>query len=242
MTFQDAQYRLLAYVRDRIHNGELTERALARRIGISQPHAHNVLKGARNLSPQVFDALLKYLHMSLLDLGEVTELQANINKRIIFPRQLDAPLLGSPLGPKLAWPSRTRMDQRFPLPYELPVAPPSVVFSRLARDPDMPDTLAGYDIAALDTGKDRRENLLPDGLYVISHRNEAVLRYLRPGAHGLYILHDLNRDAPEKWERLRIEPSQRLDLIRARVCWLGREGDRDLAPPHGRFLVDAISW
>jgi len=67
-TFGDAQHNLLAYVRDRIHNGELTERGFARQIGISQPHAHNALKGIRTLSPEVLDAILKYFHLSLLDL------------------------------------------------------------------------------------------------------------------------------------------------------------------------------
>ncbi|HEY6392524.1 MAG TPA: XRE family transcriptional regulator, partial [Bryobacteraceae bacterium] len=61
MTLQDAQLKLLTHVRDRIHNGELTERGFARLIGISQPHAHNVLKGVRNLSPQIFDSILKTL-------------------------------------------------------------------------------------------------------------------------------------------------------------------------------------
>src|ERR1035438_1976519 len=67
-TFQDAQLKLLAYVRDRIHNGELTERGFARRVGISQPHAHNALKGVRTLSPEVLDAVLSHFHLSLLDL------------------------------------------------------------------------------------------------------------------------------------------------------------------------------
>ena len=61
MTFQDARLKLLAYVRNEVRNGELTERGFARRIGISQPHAHNVLKGVRTLSPEVFDLVLKYL-------------------------------------------------------------------------------------------------------------------------------------------------------------------------------------
>jgi hypothetical protein len=67
-TFEDAQINLLAYVRDRIRNGELTERGFARQIGISQPHAHNALKGVRTLSPDVLDAILRYFHLSLLDL------------------------------------------------------------------------------------------------------------------------------------------------------------------------------
>jgi len=61
LTFQDAQLKLLVYVRRQIRNGDLTERGFARLIGISQPHVHNVLKGVRNLSPNIFDLALKYL-------------------------------------------------------------------------------------------------------------------------------------------------------------------------------------
>jgi plasmid maintenance system antidote protein VapI len=61
LTYQDVQLRLLAYVRSQITNGELTERGFARLIGISQPHVHNVLKGVRKLSPNIFDLALKYL-------------------------------------------------------------------------------------------------------------------------------------------------------------------------------------
>ena len=81
MTFREAQLKLLAYVVDRIHNGELTERGFARLLGISQPHVHNVLKGVRNLSPEIFDSILKYFHMSLLDLASVEEVEANLKKR-----------------------------------------------------------------------------------------------------------------------------------------------------------------
>ncbi len=81
MTFQDARLRLLAYVRNQIRNGELTERRFARLIGISQPHAHNVLKGVRTLSPEVFDLVLKYLHLSLLDLAPREEIEAQLDRR-----------------------------------------------------------------------------------------------------------------------------------------------------------------
>jgi len=68
LTFEDAQLKLLAYIRNRIRNGELTERALARQIGISQPHVHNALKGVRTLSPKVLDSILRRFQLSLLDL------------------------------------------------------------------------------------------------------------------------------------------------------------------------------
>ena len=73
MTFQDARLRLLAYVRNEVRNGELTERSFARLVGISQPHAHNVLKGVRTLSPDVFDLILKYL--VIIPSGQGSEVQ-----------------------------------------------------------------------------------------------------------------------------------------------------------------------
>jgi hypothetical protein len=60
--------RLRDNLRGRIRNGELTERGLARMTGLSQSHMHNVLKGARIMTPDVADLILRTLKMSLLDL------------------------------------------------------------------------------------------------------------------------------------------------------------------------------
>ena len=58
-------------VANRIAEGEITERALARRAGISQPHLHNVLKGIRGMTPDVADRLLEALHLSMEELVAV---------------------------------------------------------------------------------------------------------------------------------------------------------------------------
>ena len=68
MDFELLQLRLIAHVQDRVQRGELTERGLARRTGISQPHLHNVLKGVRVLSPHIGDVLMHHLHITVLDL------------------------------------------------------------------------------------------------------------------------------------------------------------------------------
>lgn len=75
MNFELLQLRLVAHVHGRVQRGELTERGLARRTGISQPHLHNVLKGVRVLSPQMGDLLLHHLHITLLDLLDADELE-----------------------------------------------------------------------------------------------------------------------------------------------------------------------
>jgi plasmid maintenance system antidote protein VapI len=79
MYFELLQLRLITHVQRRVHCGELTERGLARHTGISQPHLHNMLKGARVLSPQMADILLRYLHITLLDLLDESELAAHRN-------------------------------------------------------------------------------------------------------------------------------------------------------------------
>jgi transcriptional regulator with XRE-family HTH domain len=59
---------LRVYLNLRIRRGDFTERGLARRVGISQPHLHNVLKGARAMSTETADLILRRLGLSILDL------------------------------------------------------------------------------------------------------------------------------------------------------------------------------
>jgi transcriptional regulator with XRE-family HTH domain len=70
MTFFALHRRLVAAIELRIRNGNLSERGFARKVGVSQSHIHNVLKGARALSPAMCDRILEGLELSLLDLLE----------------------------------------------------------------------------------------------------------------------------------------------------------------------------
>ncbi len=241
MTFQDAQLKLLAQVRDRIRNGELTERGFARLIGISQPHVHNVLKGARKLSPKIFDSILKYFHMSLLDLVALDELQVYL-RRQLEARLAEAPFLNSPLGPGMPWPSGLNRRKRFPLPFPSLTVPSNLRMANLAPDPRMQPSLTDYDVALLDTSEPIRLKIDPEGLYVVQRDDEALLRYIRPGARVYYLVSDASMNTPTQWARLYVPENGLTDVVRARVRWLGREKDRDL-PAHqrGRFLYDAIS-
>jgi transcriptional regulator with XRE-family HTH domain len=60
--------RLREHLKDRIRRGEFTERSLSRRVKLSQAHVHNVLKGARAMSPQTADRFLNELGISISDL------------------------------------------------------------------------------------------------------------------------------------------------------------------------------
>lgn len=237
MTFQDAQLRLLAYVRDRIHNGELTERGLARLIGISQPHVHNVLKGARSLSIDMSDSILKLFHMSLLDLAPPEDLEANLERRKAPEPVLELAFLESAIGPGMPWPAGVDWRRRFPAPIQARTVPAGWVMARLVNDLEMHLTLARSDIAILDTSEGERTNVSPAALYAVSRRGEALLRHVRPGANCYYLVTDLAMNRPAYWDKIGISAHELPGLVRARVLWLGRERDRNL-PMHqrGRFL------
>lgn len=242
MTFQDAQLRLVAYVRDRIRNGELTERAFARQIGISQPHAHNVLKGIRNLSPEILDLTLRHFHLSLLDLATESALEANLQHRRVRERLAEVPFLESPMGPGLAWPAQIQRRNRFTLPFPVRHAPSGWLVARLARDPQMLATLADFDLALLDTSEPRRSHLVPEGLYTVSRRGEAVVRYIRPGANSYYLVTDTSLDSPLLWEHVPEARANFLASVKARIRWLGREQETGpAASQSGRFLYEPIS-
>ncbi len=241
MTFQDARLKLLAYVRNEVRNGELTERGFARGIGISQPHAHNVLKGVRNLSPEVFDLALKYFHLSLLDLAPLEEIEDQLQRRHSGERAGEVAFLERPIGPGWPWPSGINWRKSFPLPFPCATVPAELVMAKLVADPTMTATLASYDIALLDTSEQRRSTISPPGLYVIERGGETVLRYIRSGAHRHYLVTDSGLDSPTAWEPFRLSTEQLSDVVKARVVWLGREQDRNALSQRGRFLYDPIS-
>ena len=73
MTLGDLQQRFVALLRKRVRNGEVTERGLARMVGISQPHLHHVLHGKRRFSVETTDHLMRQLRVDVLDLVEPGE-------------------------------------------------------------------------------------------------------------------------------------------------------------------------
>lgn len=73
MTLGDVQQRFIALLRKRVRNGELTERGLARMVGLSQPHMHNVLHGKRSFSVETTDEIMRRLRMDVLDFIEPGE-------------------------------------------------------------------------------------------------------------------------------------------------------------------------
>ena len=87
VTFEVLQLRLRALMNVRLHNGEYTERGLARLLGVSQPQLHNVLKGTRGLRTVLADRMLSRLGMTTLELLDEAELTSALGLRRTMARR-----------------------------------------------------------------------------------------------------------------------------------------------------------
>ncbi len=83
VTFDVLCGRLIEQTKLRIHNGEFTERGLARLLGISQSQTHNVLKGVRRLQIHLADRILTKLGLSTMDLLNQSELDVGLRRKML---------------------------------------------------------------------------------------------------------------------------------------------------------------
>ena len=215
------QKRLVLRMRRHVQNGDFTERGFARSLGISQVHIHNVLKGARSLSINLNDLVLKRLGLTIFDICTPDELRRHLAVSSILARPcVDLPFQEGRIGPGNPW--STVVDPRFrhPVPCFLVNSGATLLLVRLGDDPRMESSLSGSDIAVLDLTPSIPT---PDALYVIDRGSDAVIRRVRSGARKLYLAADSDLDHPEDWEAM--TERRQAGISRGRVRWLGRERD-----------------
>jgi len=218
MNFEEAQVRLIARVRDRIQNGELTERGFARSVGISQAHIHNVLKGIRSLSIKMSDLILNESAYSMLDLFSIDEISKELARLSAHSTPMfDLPFLADRLGPGMPWPSHINWRDQYPVPCAI-ASSPGLIMARLAYDCEMNYASLGFDIVVLEG----MENALkPEAVYAIDRGGDTLLRRVRPGLNSLYLVADAHLDRPAAWEPVGLPlPS---GFFRGCVRWWGRE-------------------
>jgi len=206
MTLHDIQRQLLEVARLRIRSGSETGRRLARRLGVSQPHLHNVLRGTRGLTIELADQMLRALELNLADLlGAGTD---------------SAPMLRGLLGPGHPFPEVEHMGERYPFPagWMARLHDPAVV--RLAADPELEPLFRAADLVLLDRGPEARAPLA-GAWYAIAWNDSGLLRRLE-GAPGRWQLAGAGGAFVSEPKQLILEVLP-ADLIRARAGWIGRE-------------------
>jgi DNA-binding transcriptional regulator YdaS (Cro superfamily) len=221
MDFRELHDRMLAAVRVRLASGEISERRLAHLIGISQPHMHNVVKGVRLLSPEIADRIVRKLGISLLELFPRQEVEAVWRNRLDWP-WCEVPVLEGWIGPGLPLPVRISSIEKYPFPKSFIRALDRPVVARLTRDPLLAPVFTQDDLVLLDHSAARRASPEPDGFFLISRQGEGVIRRLRRAGSRLGLLAADTFEGPRLVDKFTLGPTHVLDVVRAKVVWMGR--------------------
>lgn len=226
MFVSDLRDKLTELLRAKVRNGTTTERALARLIGMSQPHLHNVLKGARALSPEMIDLCLYQLRLSVLDLVDRSEVVAYLDtQELDRARLVYLPILDGAIGPTSPWPVDIELKNRFPVEEGLVRNMWHPVIARASFDARMQSTIAEGDFFLLDQSTSARLDFRDDCLYVIKSPTSGMIRRIRRKGDMSFAVADDTFYRQALWERLPANGTQLLHFVRARVTPLPRDQD-----------------
>ena len=223
MYFQELEGRLIGIARERVRAGELTERGLARMCGISQPQIHNVLKNIRGLSTDSADRLLRALDLRVADLMWRVSSEPVEDVRAV-------PLLNNRIGPG-SNAVFTAIRGFVPLPQSLLRDLVDPLAARLGPDMVLPKTLAAHDLVLLDQNPAVRAAPGHSDIWVVSEGAGLRVRYLRMGDTRLSIANEVTLEDPGQWNSIPLQGQNILDIVRARIVWMGRELEKEPAGP-----------
>lgn len=224
LSFAALRNRLLNLLRTRIRNGEHTERSLARISGISQPHIHNVLKGAKSLSPELADVILATLHLSPLDLLSRDEITQYLHRTSAHReyRLHPVPVLSGLLGLHQPIPRKGPHREVHTVPFHLTESATEPLVASLAADPDMAPLFADRDMVLLDQSETARTLVQSAGYYVVRTPDGPCVRALKREFDRLFLITEKNKNCPEAWSEVSLSGQSMLDVVMARVIWLNR--------------------
>jgi hypothetical protein len=221
MFFCDLRSALLDAIRIRVRNGELTERRLAKLLGISQPHLHNVLKGTRCLSMEMSDRFLAQLRLSTLDLIDAKKMRHHLGEEQPEMRSYSyLPVLQGRLGPAERWPDQVEQYARFPVAPDISARMFHPVVVRVSADASMEPLFAEGDALLLDQSNTARTQIEAHALYVLKRGSAGVVRRLRKAGETLYAVTEDALDRPSAWERLSVDQQPLPYFVRARATLL----------------------
>lgn len=222
ISFATYQRRLLSYIRALLSNGDLTERGLARMVGISQPHMHNVLKGARVLTADVGDLLLGALGLSLLELAGAEELGVALENRREFEgaRRL-VRLVQGEISPDQRFPDVTSAEDWVRLPPSMLVYTRRPIITAFAPDPEMNSLFGGATHLIVDLDDAARLAVSPGNWYSLRWGGAGYIRQVRREGGALVVLGQRSWRPLQLPDRIPLGDLPLLSVIRGRVDWYG---------------------
>ncbi|HEY3739000.1 MAG TPA: hypothetical protein VGL53_04105 [Bryobacteraceae bacterium] len=245
LTFDDLAQRLVRDLANLIRAGGMTERSLAVHLGLSQPHLHNVLHGARKLTPVVADQVMERLGWSALDLVETVEALALVGRRQSMleagreiPLNPSARMSGVQFETLESVPPRMRMlDENggvtVPNHWLDRAGEPFAVTA--GEDPEMEGIVAKGDILLVDRSADARNHWHEDALYVVEAGSGSYARWVRFSSRGLYLVSAVTWAEPTTWTLVITKASRRAEVIEGKVIALARPLERRFRRPARPF-------
>jgi transcriptional regulator with XRE-family HTH domain len=209
--------RLVAHVRARVRNGEISERRLARLTGISQPHIHNVLKGGRQLSGDMADRLLQRLRIDLVDLlaGDQSEGIHRVPPGGEAAHPVECrmvALLDGWIGPEYPFP-HTGTRERYPFPGADVELLGSPVAARLAPDLLRAPEFGARGVVLLDRSEAARLDPDDEGYFALDLTTGGTIGLVRRANRRLY----LRVCHAGVWQSIPLPDRDPLDIIQGRV-------------------------
>jgi hypothetical protein len=226
MYFETMLQELRTSLRDRVRNGDLTERSLARSVGVSQPHMHNVLKGIRTLSPAIADRVLGTLKLTALDLVHRDALVQHMElgqpgvRGFSFVR-----CLAGKMGPGHPWPKEIGSLERIPFSAKTLENMGYPVLVRTGQDLSMAPIFGADDLVLLDQLTAVRTTIDPKSYYLIRMADHGIIRRLRHVGNSLYIVSQTTLARPDAWEKLELDNVPIEQVVRARAIFIPKENE-----------------
>jgi hypothetical protein len=217
----ELQHKLVELARERVKAGEITERGLARMCHVSQPHMHNVLKNVRAFSNGSSDRLMRVLGVHIADLVWSASGKADAEVRPV-------PIVRSRIGPGTVT-DLAVFRGNLPMPGWLLRGAVDPIIARLAPDLILPSALAPNDLVLLDQNPALRAAPSERSLWIVAVGAGLRARHVCVRGGQLYAGNEVTWADPQQWPPVPLQGQNILDIVRARIVWIGREVETEPA-------------
>ena len=97
------------------------------------------------------------------------------------------------------------------------------VMMRLAADTHMSTVFGADDLVLLDRAARQRTEFTPRALFAIDFGGHGIIRHVHNGPSCLYLVAEDSLDDPASWDSISLDDRNILDIVKARVVWIGRQ-------------------
>jgi transcriptional regulator with XRE-family HTH domain len=225
MNLSEIEERLLDNLRARVKRREISERRLALHTGFSQPHIHNVLKGARQLTAGVADRIMERMGITLEDLFQVSELERALPHREFKDSPFrEVPMLkgriaaGQPFPVDVRYSGTRAFTAEFLKQFVRPV-----LLKVGAGEMSMLPSIQPNDLLLIDQNEEKRRQPVFSRVYALSLEEGGTLKHCEVVNGELVIVPENMQQRGFAPRTVSLEERNILDVVRGVVVWIGRE-------------------